>query len=51
MSRSVADAPVVFFFLLNGCHRSGNGQEILFLARENLHFEEKSGKIEIIRLI
>ena len=27
------------------------GQGILFWVRENWHFEEKSGKIEIVRLI
>ena len=26
-------------------------QGILFLGRENRHFEKKSGKIEIVRLI
>ena len=47
----------------HGCHRSGNGQGkknssrsgkcqgILFWVRENWHFEEKSGKIEITSLI
>jgi len=27
--------------------RSGKSQEMLFLVRENWHFEEKLGKIEI----
>ena len=31
--------------------RSGKSQGILFWVRENWHFEEKSGKIEIVRLI
>ena len=31
--------------------RSGKCQGILFWVRENWHFEEKSGKIEIERLI
>ena len=31
--------------------RSGKCQGILFWVRENWHFEEKSGKIEIVRLI
>ena len=31
--------------------RSGKSQEILLWVRENWHFEEKSGKIEIVRLI
>ena len=30
---------------------SGKCQGILFWVRENWHFEEKSGKIEIVRLI
>ena len=49
-------------FPTHGCHRSGNGQgkqnssrsgscrRILFWVRENWHFEEKSKKIEIVRL-
>ena len=48
--------------LLHCCHRSGNGQGkqkffkagkcqgILFWVKENCHFEEKSGIIEIVRL-
>ena len=47
----------------HGCYRSGNGQGgknssrsvkcqgILFWVRENWHFEEKSGKIDVVRLI
>ena len=31
--------------------RSAKSQGILFWVRENWHFEEKSGKIEIVRLI
>ena len=31
--------------------KSGKCQGILFGVRENWHFEEKSGKIEIVRLI
>ena len=31
--------------------RSGKSQEVLLWVRENWHFEEKSGKIEIVRLI
>ena len=31
--------------------RSGKSQGILFWLRENWHFEEKSGKIEMVRLI
>ena len=31
--------------------RSGKCQGILFWVRENWHFEEKSGKIEIVTLI
>ena len=31
--------------------RSGKFQGIVFWVRENLHFEEKLGKIEIVRLI
>ena len=31
--------------------RSGKRQGISFWVRENWHFEEKSGKIEIVRLI
>ena len=31
--------------------RSGKCQGILFWVRENWHFEEKSGKIRIVRLI
>ena len=31
--------------------RSGKCQEILFWVRENWHFEEKLGNIEIARLI
>ena len=31
--------------------RSGKSQGILFWVRESWHFEEKSGKIEIVRLI
>ena len=30
--------------------RSGKSQGILFWVRENWHFEQKSGKIEIVRL-
>ena len=31
--------------------RSGKCQGILFWVRENWHFEEKSGKVEIVALI
>ena len=31
--------------------RSGKSQVILFWVRENWHFEEKSGKFEMVRLI
>ena len=31
--------------------RSGKSQGISFWVRENWHFEEKSGKMEIVRLI
>ena len=31
--------------------RSGKCQGILFWVRDNWHFEEKLGKIEIVRLI
>ena len=30
--------------------RSEKSQRILFWVRENWHFEEKSGKVEIVRL-
>ena len=35
----------------NNSARSGKCQGILFWGRENWHFEEKSGKIEIVTLI